>query len=520
MKAARKPGAMGAVQGEAPLQSFPEEASYEDKEKALDPFSVLFEEKSRLLDRWLDKIVQASGSETVFYGIMIALLTWALLGIPFGRTENWQVIISDVQAIFSYAFDSLLVRQQTNMYEREMHVAAQMQSRIRSHLRMLSKAEDKLSPEQKTRLAAICNQEAVESAENGDCQLLLPTEGRFGWFITKVSHILGHIVVAGVFWIAVIVWLGIGPLFSFSDSWELYMNSASSAWMVLYFAFLANIRERHTGHERKCLTSLFAVDCSLEARLRVLTNDKESNPQVVLSAPKVNKLQRAIFYYADFVGTLVGIGILLTVMITWLAVGPVFHFSANWWLLIGTYAGLIGMHDGFVLRNMQARLYSYVEKEMNVLHQVDKEIFQRAGLTLPPDTYAERRFSLSERVSMVVDKISAHELTVVAGVLTIIGLIVGASAMKWTLTGQLLCNVPPSIIESFLMMILVTGHNLNDDKKRSELQVLYERRKRLLRYVHHMEQLCGFYLPRVHSTPELKTLSVVVAAMPGAIRSD
>uniref|UniRef100_A0A093UTT0 Low-affinity iron/zinc ion transport protein fet4 n=1 Tax=Talaromyces marneffei PM1 TaxID=1077442 RepID=A0A093UTT0_TALMA len=487
LKAARRPGAIGAVHGVAPIQAFPEKADRNDEEKASDTPFFQNQEKSRLLDRWLDKVVRASGSEIVFYGILAALLVWALLGIPFGRTENWQVIISDVQAIFSYAYDSLLVRQQINMYDREMMVAAQMQSRIRSHLRMLSKAQDELIREQKTALSNPCNQELLVKLENydDDKQVLLPPEGRFSRFITTVSHILGHIVLAGVFWIAIFVWLGIGPLFSFSDSWQLYMNSATSAWMVLYFTFLANIRERHNTHERKCLTSLFAIDCSLEAHLRVLTQDRESNPEVVLTAPKVNKLQRAIFYYADFVGTLVGIGIFVTVMITWLAVGPVFHFSSNWWLFIGTYAGLIGMHDGFVLRNMQARFSSYVENEMDVLHQLDKDVFQRIGLTLPPLKQADRQFTLSERVSIVVDKCNAMDTD------------------RPTLVQR-----SSSIIESFLMMILVTGHNLNDDRKRSELQTLYGRRILLLRYARYMAHRRA---DKMMDTPdmELKELPVI-----------
>jgi low-affinity ferrous iron transport protein len=36
-----------------------------------------------------------------------------------------------------------------------------------------------------------------------------------------------------------------------------------------------------------------------------------------------------------------------------------------------------------------------------------------------------------------------HEWTVVGGVVAIFELIVGASAMRWSLIGQLLCNVPP-----------------------------------------------------------------------------
>jgi low-affinity ferrous iron transport protein len=67
--------------------------------------------KGSRLDRWRDTVVKFSGSEFVFLSIMAALLTWALMGIKFGNSENWQVVISDVQAIFTYVFDSFLMRQ-------------------------------------------------------------------------------------------------------------------------------------------------------------------------------------------------------------------------------------------------------------------------------------------------------------------------------------------------------------------------------------------------------------------------
>lgn len=484
LEAIRKPGAMGEVQGFAATQSVsvvPGKKDVDDEEIQVSGFLEFG--KPRLLDRWLDKVVQASGSEPVFYSILTGLVTWGLLGIRFGHSETWQVAISDVQAILSYAFDSLLVRQQLNMYDREIIVAAQMRSRMQSNMRMLSKVCGPLGSEEKATIVSLCEQQ--DTAENNKGHQL-PSEGRFGMFITTVSHILGHIITVGLFWVGVVVWIGIGPLYHWSDIWQLYMNSVSSAWMVLYFAFLANIRERHSAHNKKCLDALFATDSELEVRLRSLSGDVENNPRITVPAPKVGRLQRAIFYYADFVGTLVGIAILMTVMIVWVATGPIFGFSANWWLFIGTYAGLVGMNDGFVLRNMQSRLGSYVDQEMNSLGRDDKQLFQSLGLSLPRSAASDEQQqpqSVTQRISLLVEKVSAHELTVAAGVLTILGLLAGASAQRWSLTGQLLCNVPPSLIESFFMMILVTGHNHDDEMRRAHLQGLYEKRLRLLRYV-------------------------------------
>ena len=60
--------------------------------------------------------------------------------------------------------------------------------------------------------------------------------------------------------------------------------------------------------------------------------------------------------------------------------------------------------------------------------------------------------------------------------------------MKWNLTGQLLCNIPPSIIESFFMMILITGHNLSEAAWRADLDNMYLWRLRLLSHVDRLER--------------------------------
>jgi len=137
----------------------------------------------------------------------------------------------------------------------------------------------------------------------------------------------------------------------------LYINSATSAWMVFILAFLANIRERHHNYMTNCLHFIYKADAALELRLRTLTGDRIQNVAVTIPAPKRGRLQCGIDYYADLVGTLLGIAILFFVMIIWVVVGPAMSFDSNWWLLIGTYAGLIGLNDGFVLRNVQNILY-------------------------------------------------------------------------------------------------------------------------------------------------------------------
>lgn len=491
------PGAKGAIEAAAPTQRV-DSASLSN----LDPVSVDDEKKivsevheheqkenitgwvekpkDGRLDRALDWVVRASGSQPVFLFIVAGLLAWALLGIPYGTTSDWAVLISDIQAIVSYIFDSFLMRQQLNAYESSVRVSASLMSRNESNRRMLSAA-----------LASGQVQRPVGDWESrvtvrGDFADDLPTENLVGRITTRVSYVFGHIVTVCLYWVGIFIWIGFGQYCGWSDTWQLYINSATSALMVLIFAFLANIRERHNLYISVCLQHIFEVDSALELRLRTITGSEVPNPTVVVAAPKMSKVQRAIFYYADLVGTLTGIAILTVAFIVWICIGPAMGFNSNWWLLIGTYAGLIGLHDGFVLRNVQARFGQYEEDAHAGVELSDKAIFEDISLPDPANEHVQDK-TLTYRLSQSMGRVCSHELTVVAGVVLIIGLIVGASAQNWSLTGQLLCNVPPSLIESFFMMILITGHNIAENKRRVDYHNIYLRRLKLLAYVEAME---------------------------------
>ncbi|KAI5301419.1 low-affinity Fe(2+) transport protein, partial [Ascosphaera pollenicola] len=216
--------------------------------------------------------------------------------------------------------------------------------------------------------------------------------------------------------------------------------------------------------------------------LRALTGDGSENETIVVPAPKVTFLQRAIFYYADFVGTLVGIGILICVLIAWLAIGPAMDFDESWWLIIGTYAGLIGMHDAFVLRNMQARLNGYIDEQLERIDKMVDLLFEKIGLSLPEMESVEDN-SLATRISSKVGRACGHEVTVVVDIIFIFGLLAASSAMKWTKTAQLVSNIPPNLIEAFLMIVLITGDNITDYKKLATLRRVHRRRLALLSFV-------------------------------------
>ena len=392
----------------------------------------------RLVDYWLDVTIRVAGSAPVFLCIIAGLLTWALMGIRFGNSDVWVAAISDVQAILCYVFDSFLMRQLLREYSEQREAMVEIQSRCNSHQRMIASIKRKLGPEGIRCATEKCNDTALEPLDHE-----LRAQGLFARCIIVSAKTFGHIISAGLYWVCIFVWLGFGPHCGWSNRWQLYINDATSALMVLVFAFLASLRECYADHTNICLDAIFRLDSTLEKELRRLSQDDLPNQTEVILPPKENLLQVAIFYYADIIGTLVGIIFLVLVIITWAAVGPVFHFNNNWWLLIGTYAGLVGLFDSFVLRNVQGKVHQYINGQIRIVEKADVGLFAGLSMAIPSSGNAKCP-SLSQRVSRWMDTVSSHLFMVIAGTLLTLGCLVASSAMKWSLTGQLISNVPPA----------------------------------------------------------------------------
>lgn len=154
-------------------------------------------------------------------------------------------------------------------------------------------------------------------------------------------------------------------------------------------AVLACIREQHKRKTSAYLRQVCDLDVRLESQLRERTDDQIPNEPVTIYPGAVGRLERAISYYADLVGTLAGICLLMSVIVVWIAIGPALHFSSNWWLIIGTYAGLIGMHDGFVLHNIQSQLN---RQSQAALADVVKDDWEALAIT---SLVARRKSSVS-----------------------------------------------------------------------------------------------------------------------------
>lgn len=107
----RAPGTRRAIESAAPTQvarEISQDGEQKDMITLADNIDIYPDiTKPRILDRWLDEVVKVSGSEFTFFFILAAPLTWAFLGIPFGQVTDWQVGISDGQAIINLIFDFL-----------------------------------------------------------------------------------------------------------------------------------------------------------------------------------------------------------------------------------------------------------------------------------------------------------------------------------------------------------------------------------------------------------------------------
>lgn len=466
-------GARGAVREAAPSHLPQLQKDEKDETNTTVKSVSITTSKDKRLDRWLDKVVAISGSNTVLFFTVAALLAWALAGIKFSKNTGWQVGISDAQAIINMVFDAFLVRQQLNAHELGMVVACHLQSRTLSHKRMLRTLSHVEKPQQVN----------SRQCDTLDTHADLPTQDMIGRICNAVSTFMGHIATVMGYVVCIIIWLAFGHYCHWSDVWFFYINTSTSALMVFMLALLANDRERHEKFLSQCTTRIMTVDTDLEILLRDITKDSMANEAVVIEASAVSKLQRAINFYADLVGTLLGIALLTLILVVWIVLGPVMEFDANWWLLIGTYAGLIGMNDGFVLKNLSNVCASYEDKlyEQQILDDADLLAIIGARSSQVNETQAVTRADV--RFSIAMGNFCSHEYTVAVGLVSILSLLLVASLMRWNELGQIICNVPPSIIESFFTLILITGHNIGDKQRRANLQNIYQNRIDLVSHV-------------------------------------
>ncbi|KAI7907682.1 Low-affinity iron/zinc ion transport protein fet4 [Cokeromyces recurvatus] len=429
--------------------------------------------------RFFDKVTDIAGSSFMFILTCIILIIWAIWGGVSKAPDEWQIVMQDGSSIQCYISDTLLMRQQQNHSNRLLTVIAQLRSRCITFDKLVKQTYEKhpkLTPYELKELAERMPEDTLGDATK------LPTENFFDVCCNWASEAVGSLTSLLIYSAGVIAWVCIGDYLSWSDEWQLYINTAVAVELTFTSMFLQNTRRRHMQYLERCLECIHEIDINLEVLLRQTTGDNTPNPIVSIPPTPVSRGIRMIDYYGDVIGTGIGAFISLCVFIVWFGIGSPMGWSDNWWLIIGTYTGLVGFLDGFVLRNVYFRQDNVLDEQFDILTDSDKAIFQFLNLYLPEQNESPKQ-SFGQRLSARMGYICATPLAVLFAVLVIIGLICVASGMKWNVTGQLLCNSPTMIIEGFLLIVLLQAHNMSNTVRRVQMKDIFVRRVRLLHYI-------------------------------------
>jgi low-affinity ferrous iron transport protein len=272
----------------------------------------------------------------------------------------------------------------------------------------------------------------------------------------------------------------------FSNEWQLYINTITALSLTLTSVFLQNIQQQQEDNLEKSLEYALKVDAKVEYRLREITEDTKPNPIHEIPLRPLSRSERSIARFAAIMGSGLGVLISLVALIAWLAVGPILKFDDNWVLIIGTFTGLVGFIDGFVLRNIYAIDESSAALQFRALMYSDSRLLEVLNIPVPLEPV--KKLSLSERISLATSDLCGHRYASVGAVLVVLGLLVTASILRWSETGQLLCNTPTMIAEGFLLLVLIQAHNFSNMERGRDFNGLLKGRLLLSSYVSDLEE--------------------------------
>ncbi|TVY73369.1 Low-affinity iron/zinc ion transport protein fet4 [Lachnellula suecica] len=438
-----------------------------------------------------DKITRLAGSSEVFFIMMALIAVWVLLGIIYGTTDTWQIIMQNASSIQVYVTDILLIRQQQNASRSLMTTLAEIQSRNKTCERLLRQIPgcQWMETHKDDPKELLVNGRPVEDEVEENLYMVNGRPSRFQYVWTKTCHavstVLGSLWAFIFYWIGILVWVGIGKLYDFSDTWQLYINTAVAVVLTFTSVFLQNIQQQQEDSLEKCLEYALKIDAEVEHRLRELTEDFKPNPIFEIAPPPRGRLERYIDNFADAMGSMLGVVISVVFTIAWVAVGPLLQFDDNWVLIIGTFTGLVGFIDGFVLRNLYCREEKIVGDEFNRIAWSDRKVLDLLNVEVPEKTMGKRK--MDTRISIATGDALGSTAVSVGAVGFVILLLVIASAMQWSTTGQLLCNTPTMIIEGFLLLVLIQAHNIANEERGVEFNGVLKRRLLLNSYVHSLD---------------------------------
>ncbi|KAI9930836.1 low-affinity Fe(2+) transport protein [Aspergillus wentii] len=476
------PGRGIPIQASAPLElpgrSFPAVEEEEDEKLPIQTAASVDLEGRRKLcrtGRLYDKVTNLAGTRVSFCVTLACLVGWGIAGGLTGAGETWQIVLQDASSIQCYFSDSLLMRQQQINYSKLLMLVCRLRSRGATCCRVLEQAMKEEHYQQEKIPAGPVEIELDESLHD---TVTLPAYGILDHIGNFGARVFGSVYAFIIYWAGIIVWIAMGPGMGWGDLWQLYVNTATAAELTFTSMFLQNTRYQHMKYLEKCHASILDADCEMERRVRHIKGDTVPNPMVEIPALPVTRGHRAIDYYAAIVGTGTGLVISSVVFAIWIGIGNLMSWNSNWWLIIGTYTGLVGFLDGFVLRSVYFRENIHIDEQFQILAQEDAALYEILGIREPGE-HLPSEDSLQYRISRGLGYIFSQSYSVLASLIVIVALICVASGLKWSETGQLLCNTPTMIIEGFLLLVLIEAHNVSHRRRRAEIKAILVRRLRI-----------------------------------------
>ncbi len=366
--------------------------------------------------------------------------------------------MQNASSIQCYMSDTLLMRQQAITYANYSQAVGEMRSINAGILRMLKG----IGLERRARLATLAVKGDIEVDAEGSRSM--PKD----WFdrvCEPVATATGSLFALIVYAAGITTWLGFGHHLGWSPVWQLYINTAVAIELTFTSMFLTNVRQRDAVSLHRTMDTVRVMSCDVERILRNETGDQQPNepwPIIPLRATKIEQ------------------------KIDWLSIGRKMGWNANWWLIIGTYTGLVGFIDGFVLRNVYLRQGQVVGDHLESLTSSDEEILALLSIRTSSsqehiqETAQKNRKPLSLRISNWISGKCALPSAVILSIIIVLVVIGVASGMRWSLTGQLIANSPMMIVEGFLLLVLFQAHNSVNAERKMEFSLAVQRRRKML----------------------------------------
>lgn len=461
-----------------------------EQENTYEIHDAYYDDYSTVIDRALPVLVDWSGSFPAFVTLVVVLIVWIVVGVVYNAPQNWQIVMQDGQSIQCYLWDTLLMRQQLDDSSKLLRLYGRFKSRGITHKRILRKIAAQQQSEKSVDASKALDNidvqtEEIDSHEDtcaSDEELLLKPESWYQRFCDIFSNILGSLPAVVIYWIGDFVWVGCGALkiatgneppylasnpqyAKWSNNWQMYINTATAVELLITTVMLNNVRSQNNKYVIEQIEKLVVLDCEIEALGRAIASDDIDNEMITVEALKRTGTRKVISIYAEIIGT--GIGVIVTVVVfaVWVFVGHLMSYNSNWWLIIGTYTGLVGFIDGFTLREVYLSITIYEQDKYLDLLEESQELLRLAGLDYHVKT-PQPKYSVGLAFSQAMNRALSSRWAVVGSVITVLALIAIASGMRWSETAQLIANTPTMIIEGFCLLILIQAHGWADYKRR------------------------------------------------------